>query len=128
MNITELPIEMQQQLAADRLALKTINNPYFVRVHNPQGTRFLEARRVCRCWQNERGAYMPFGGGSYWTIRYGVVAWKKVKDILGGGYSVELADGKLYGAAANGTKIPRDVHTKADVLKLIQAIGIFKAI
>lgn len=128
MNASELPIEMQQQLAADRLALKNISTPYRVKVYNQQGTRFLEARRVCRCWQNDRGAYMPFGGGSYWTIRYGVVAWKKVKDLMGKGFSVELADGKLYGAAANGTKIPRDVHTKADVQKLIKAIGIFKEI
>ena len=127
MTISELPIEMQQQLAADRLALKTINNPYLVKVYNQQGTRFLEARRITKSWYGN-GVYMPFGGGSYWTIRYGVVAWKKVKDLMGKGFSVELADGKLYGAAANGTKIPRDVHTKADVLKLIKAIGIFKEI
>ena len=126
MQFNELPSEMQAQLNAERLALPTINEPYRVLVHNPAGTRYFEAKRCQREWRdNSNGNYMPFGGGSYWTIRYGEVGWRRVKHLMGGGYDVELTQSKCFCKTINGTDIPKSVATKAEVLSLARKIGIF---
>lgn len=125
MKISELPEVVQQQLSQDRVELsrKRINTAYRVEVYNSEGTRYLEARRCCKSWNDDNGNYMPFGGGSYWTIRYGAVQWTTMKDPLGG-TQYELCNGKQYGSR-NGVEIPKRVGTKKEVLKLIQELGIF---
>lgn len=126
MKFSELPQEWQNKLAEDRiaLALKRINTPYEIEVYNAQGTRYFVARRVCIDWTNDRGGYMPFGGGSYWTISYGAVQFRSRRNPCGE-VEYELCKGKTYGASANGTKIPNNLHTKREVLDLLKSIGIF---
>lgn len=126
MKLSELPAEVQQQLAQQRAELsgKCINTAYRVELYNADGTRYFEAARCCKSWNDDKGHYMPFGGGTYWTIRYGAVQWAVRKDPLGG-KAYELCNGKQYGKSANGTEIPKSLNTKKEVLALVKSIGIF---
>jgi hypothetical protein len=67
---------------------------------------------------------MPFGGGTYWKIRYGKVEVGAFKSPVGT-REYQLIDGHTYGKSANGTEIPRTLETKKEVLALINAIRIF---
>ena len=126
MKLSELPAEVQQQLAKQRnqLSGKRINTAYRVELYNESGTRYFEASRRCKSWSDDKGNYMPFGGGTYWDIRYGAVQWAIRKDPLGG-KAYELCNGKQYGKSANGTEIPKSLSTKNEVLALVNRIGIF---
>lgn len=125
MKISELPEDVQKKLAQQRIELshKRINTPYRVEVYNADGTRYLEAYRICKSWSDDKGHYMPFGGGTYWSIRYGAVQWTSRKDPLGG-IDYELCNGKQYGSR-DGVEIPKIVNTKKEVLILIEKLGIF---
>jgi hypothetical protein len=127
MKFEELPVEVQQQLAQQRaeLAGKRINTAYQVKLYNADGTRYIEAARCCKPWNDDKGHAMPFGGGTYWTIRYGAVQWQTRKDPLGG-KAYELCNGKHYGKSHNGVEIPNRLNTKKEVIALIKSIGIFK--
>lgn len=127
MKLSELPAEVQQQLAQQRaeLAGKRINTAYRVELYNADGTRYIEAARCCKSWNDDKGHAMPFGGGTYWTIRYGAVQWQTRKDPLGG-KTYELCNGKQYGKSRNGVDIPNRLNTKKEVIALIKSIGIFK--
>lgn len=126
MKISELPIEVQNQLAEERKALanKVSHDGYSVMLYNADGTRYFSARRYQRMWANDKGAYMPFGGGSYWKVLYGCVQFAKFKNPVGE-WDYHLIDGKTYGKSANGTVIPSQVETKKDVMAIAKAIGIF---
>ena len=126
MKLSELPSEVQQQLAKQRneLSGKRINTAYRVELYNADGTRYFEALRRCQSRNDDKGNYMPFGGGTYWTIRYGAVQWVIRKDPLGG-KAYELCNGKQYCKSANGTWIPKSLSTKKEVLALVNRIGIF---
>lgn len=125
MKFIELPIDTQQRLNDERskLSNRTINNAYEVLLYNQSGTRFFSARRHQRTWQDDKGNYMPFGGGSEWTVRYGCIGFARKKQVIG--YDYELAEGKLYFKSSNGTVIPTSVRTKKEVLSIAKAIGIF---
>lgn len=127
MKFEELPAEVQQQLAQQRaeLAGKRINTAYRVELYNADGTRYIEAVRCCKSWNDDKGHAMPFGGGTYWTIRYGAVQWQTRKDPLGG-KAYELCNGKQYGKSRNGVEIPNRLNTKKEVIALIKNIGLFK--
>lgn len=127
MKFEELPAEVQQQLAQQRaeLAGKRINTAYRVELYNADGTRYIEAVRCCKSWNDDKGHAMPFGGGTYWTIRYGAVQWQTCKDPLGG-KAYELCNGKQYGKSRNGVEIPNRLNTKKEVIALIKSIGLFK--
>ena len=127
MKFEELPAEVQQQLAQQRaeLAGKRINTAYRVELYNADGTRYIEAVRCCKSWNDDKGHAMPFGGGTYWTIRYGAVQWQTRKDPLGG-KAYELCNGKQYGKSRNGVEIPNRLNTKKEVIALIKSIDIFK--
>ena len=127
MKFEELPAEVQQQLAQQRaeLAGKRINTAYRVELYNADGTRYIEAARCCKSWNDDKGHAMPFGGGTYWTIRYGAVQWQTRKDPLGG-KAYELCNGKQYGKSRNGVEIHNRLNTKKEVIALIKSIGIFK--
>lgn len=127
MKFEELPAEVQQQLAQQRaeLAGKRINTAYRVELYNADGTRYIEAVRCCKSWNDDKGHAMPFGGGTYWTIRYGAVQWQTRKDPLGG-KAYELCNGKQYGKSRNGVEIPNRLNTKKEVTALIKSIGLFK--
>lgn len=125
MKFSELPIDTQQRLNDERskLSNRSINNANEVLLYNQSGSRFFSARRHQRPWQDDKGNYMPFGGGSEWTVRYGCVGFARKKQVIG--YDYELVEGKLYSKSSNGTVIPSSVKTKKEVLSIAKSIGIF---
>lgn len=125
MKFSELPIDTQQRLNDERsiLSNRLINNANEVLLYNQSGSRFFSARRHQSSWQDDKGNYMPFGGGSEWTVRYGCVGFARKKQVIG--YDYELVEGKLYSKSSNGTVIPTSVKTKKEVLSIAKSIGIF---
>ena len=125
MRFSELPQQVQAKLTNEmsRMHLKQVNTAYEVCVYNKTGTRYFHARRVQSSWQGN-GAYMPFGGGSVWTINYGEMGFRSCRNPFGE-IDAELRMGKTFGKARNGTVIPSSVGTKREVLALIAQIGIF---
>lgn len=126
MKLTELPQEVQGQLAFERATLKhkCENSAYRVVLYNEAGTRYFTAFRQCESWSDDKGHYMPFGGGTYWVIAYGCVQFRAYKSCVGT-REYELCNGKRYGKSANGTEIPSRLATKKEVLALVKKIGIF---
>jgi hypothetical protein len=126
MKQSELPIEVQNQLAKDRMALsgKVVNGAYTVQLYNAEGTRYFYARRSQEPWWDNKGNYMPFGGGSHWSISYGAVQFRCYKSPLGT-REYELCYGKRYNKSANGTEVPFSVATKKEVIAIAKSIGIF---
>ena len=126
MKFSELPKQVQEKLTKDKedLYLKKINTSYEVLVYNEDGSRFFNARRVQSAWHDNNGNYMPFGGGSEWTIKYGEMGFRTHRNPFGG-IDAELCMGRTFGKSSNGTVIPRSVGTKKEVLALIAQIGIF---
>ena len=127
MKFNELPIEIQEQLNAEREELKSkhINTPYKIHIYNADGTRYFCANRVCRSWNDNKGNYMPFGGGTYWTLIYGKVQFQRYRNVMGE-TDYSLCDGDCFKKSANGTIIPSRVETKKEVLGIIKQIGIFE--
>ena len=125
MRFSELPKQVQDSLTSEQshLHLQQVNTAYEVLVYNRAGTRFFHARRVQSSWQGN-GAYMPFGGGSVWTIKYGEIGFRSCRNPFGE-IDAELRMGKTFGKSKNGTVIPKSVGTKREVLALIAEIGIF---
>ena len=125
MNFNELPQDVQERLNNERkeLCKKNLNTPYEVRLYNKEGTRYFAARRVCKVWADDKGHYMPFGGGTYWTVRYGAVQFRNERQAIGRRY--ELCDGKTYMKSKNGTEIFPEVDTKKEVMRIAKLIGIF---
>lgn len=125
MKFNELPIEVQEKLNAERFELYNhqINNKYEVLLYNPSGTRYFYAKRHQNSWHDDKGNYMPFGGGSEWTVQYGCIGFSRKKQVIG--YDYELGRGKTFSKSANGTIIPSTVKTKKDVILLAHKIGIF---
>ena len=62
MKFEELPAEVQQQLAQQRaeLASKRINTAYRVELYNADGTRYIEAARCCKSWNDDKAG--PYNG------------------------------------------------------------------
>lgn len=125
MNFNELPQDVQDRLNNERkeLCKKNLNTPYEVRLYDKEGTRYFAARRVCKVWADDKGHYMPFGGGTYWTVRYGAVQFRNERQAIGRRY--ELCDGKTYMKSKNGTEIFPEVDTKKEVMRIAKLIGIF---
>ena len=127
MLFSELPLSIQERLTAERktLHLKNHQDPYNVVAYNAEGTRYFRARRCVRSWRDDKGHSMPFGGGTYWTISYGPVQFRAVKTPVGTA-DYELCDGKPYRLTKDGTAIPPKVATKAEVMKILKELNIFK--
>ena len=126
MKLSELPDEVQQKLNKKRteLSSKRVDTAYRVLLYNKEATRYFEAIRCFNPWNDDKGKYMNFGGGSYWQIRYGAVQGA-VRTAPFGGKIYDLCNGKQYGKSANGTQIPKTLCTKREVLELVSRIGIF---
>lgn len=126
MTFNELPIKTQERLAQERaqLSKKRINTAYEVHLYNAEGTRYFYARRLTKSWNDDKGNYMPFGGGSFWRIAYGRVQFEGYRNPVGE-RDYRLCDGKTYARSANGTVIPRSVDTKKEVMTIAKNIGIF---
>lgn len=126
MKFSELPIEVQEHLNEEQKALihKNINTAYKIHIYNENGTRYFVATRVCHPWNDNKGNYMPFGGGTSWNIRYGQVGFRSFRNPVGQ-RDYELCNGKAFTKSANGTIIPASLPKKSDVINLIKAIGVF---
>lgn len=126
MKFSELSKEIQEKLIKEKknIRSKNINSSYEVLVYNEAGSRFFNARRVQDSFQDNRGNYMPFGGGSKWNIQYGEIGFRTYRNPCGE-MDAELCMGRLFGKAKNGTQIPKSVGSKKEVLALIDQIGIF---
>ena len=76
MNLYELPVNIVESLLRKRDSLYSdwyVNNAYEVCFTNEDGTRYFYAKRNCIAYGDDKGNYMPFGGGSEWRISYGVI-------------------------------------------------------
>lgn len=126
MKFSELAKQVQERLVKEKnnLHSKNINTSYEVLVYNEAGSRFFNAKRVQSSWQDNRGSYMPFGGGSKWIIQYGEVGFLTYRNPFGE-MDAELCMGRLFSKSSNGTSIPKSVGTKREVLAIIDQIGIF---
>lgn len=129
MKLNELPQETQNELREKRAQLcKTMamNDGYNVVFVDDTGRRYFEAHRVSIPWTNDKGGYMPFGGGTYWRVFYGAILWDWRRDPVGDKeYFWVRSHHKIFGKSANGTIIPRIVDTKREVMEIAKAIGIF---
>lgn len=132
MKLNELPQNIQNELNADRDNWKgTIQqNGYKVIAFNKKGTRFFIATRHCIGWQDTNtGNSMPFGGGTYWKVRYGIMNWKKItsRNPIG---EVEVkyiwVRGKTYSSITktDGSilEIPAELSTKKEVMKILKQL------
>ena len=88
MKFCDLPIDTRQRLNCERLNLhnRSINSAYEVLLYNQLGTRYFHARRHQNSWYDDKGNYMPFGGGSEWTLQYGCIGFSRKKQVMGYDY------------------------------------------
>lgn len=126
MKLSELPEDVQLKLHNSMIDLKNheINTSYEILKYNEQGTRYFYANRIQKSWSDNKGNYMPFGGGSEWAIKYGAVQFRSYLDPMRC-VEYELYKGKTYSKSLNGTIIPKSLNAKKDVLNLIDEINIF---
>lgn len=80
--LDDLDIEIKNELLEQRKELCSKwkqNSAYDICFTNTDGTRYFKAKRVVLSWNDDKGHYMPFGGGTYWQIRYGKIKWTTEK-------------------------------------------------
>lgn len=120
MKFSELEKKHQEDLMQqiDKLVSVVRNTPYLVDVYSK--TRHFYATRVCRSWNDDKGHYMPFGGGSYWKVVYCSLAFSRRIDPFGGIY-YEIVNGKQF--ASKGDVIVENKGTKKEVLELARQLG-----
>lgn len=120
MNLSELPQDVQDELLAERKELlhtRKVNTPWQVVFVNKEGTRYFKAWR--------KNDYQKWSGCSgWWNVRYGRIQWSSERTPLGD-YEYFWMFSKTFSKSQNGTEIPREVHTKKDVLEIAKKIGIF---
>lgn len=127
MTLSDLPQEVQQELINERVELCSKwhrNTPYEVCFTNKEGTRYFEARRKQSAYSDDRGNYMPFGGGSQWYIYYGKILWDRRKNPVGEWDYYWVKTGQTFGKSSNGTMIPKSLGKKSEVIELAKNIGI----
>ena len=126
MLLSELDANIQQKLKVERTELHSkwkVNTPYQICFTNAEGTRYFSAVRKQSPWNDDKGHYMNFGGGSCWHITYGKILWSTTKNPVGETEYVWVKSSKIFGKSLNGTIIPSTLPTKAEVLKLAECIG-----
>lgn len=130
MKFNELPMEFQEKLNKERKVLSGIkcNTSYDILVYNEAGTRYFSAHRICVPWSDDKGHYMPFGGGTHWAIYYGAVQFFRTKNPLGM-LDYEWCNGKRFTSKTfedgSRVEIPSTVSTKKEVLSIIKSLRIF---
>lgn len=134
MKLNELPQDIQNKLIADRNNWKghIASGSYGVTAYNQNGTRFFSANRRCIGWQHNEYANcsMPFGGGTYWEIKYGQIQWtyKRRKDPLGETYTeYQWVRSKYFCRTTNEetgevVEIPTRLNTKKEVMALLKKL------
>lgn len=125
--LSQLPESVQNDLRNRRLNLHKEwkkNDPYHILFTNKQGTRYFKADRVTESWNDDKGHYMPYGGGSHWRISYGIIQWDWAHDntLMEEKY-FWVCSKKRFGVSSNKTIIPSALKTKAEVIALAKAIG-----
>lgn len=128
MKLSELPQEIQQRLIDERATLHekwNVNTSYDYCVVNTDGTRFFRAHR-----RNDFGSFNAnkWSTCGWWEISYGAIRWKRHHIYACGTYWGEeyrWEEAETFGKAVNGTVIPKQVHTKKEVIALAKEIGIF---
>lgn len=127
MQLKDLPQEIQDKLLEERKQLCEKwhrNTPWEVCFVNKDGTRFFHAYR-----KNDYGSWDYGCKGGWWNVSYGVIRWRhRVEQIKFIGETVhhyEWVESETYKKSVNGTDVPREVHTKKEVLDLAKRIGIF---
>lgn len=125
MTFQELPIDVQEKLKKDRLALKdkNVNGAYRIRLWSNDGTRYFFADRKQPVW-GEIGGKPIFDGRSYWKIRYGMVEIKAKR--MWGDIFYELCNGQGFYKSKNGVEIPKYLDKKREVLELIKKLEVFE--
>ena len=126
MKLDDLDIEIKNELLEQRKELCSKwkqNSAYDICFTNTDGTRYFKAKRVVLSWNDDKGHYMPFGGGTYWQIRYGKIKWATEKNPIGGTVYVWVQSRETFSKSANGTVIPNEVKTKNEVLEIAKQIG-----
>ena len=134
MKLNELPQEIYDKMIADanNWKGKLASNAYGVMAYNQAGTRFFSATRRCIGWQDTKsGNSMPFGGGTYWVIRYGAIQWqhKVHRDPLGQVYDeYSWVRSKVFSKITNSKTgeaidIPSELGTKKEVVALLAKLG-----
>lgn len=117
MRFSELPLAVQNALNEQLHKLRDTNNATTVLLYNIQKKRFFEAHRHVLS-----SKYGRLGGGSYWSIYYGEIGFKKRVNM--GFEYYEIAYGR-FGKSANGTVIPKTLDKKQEVIELVKNIGLF---
>lgn len=126
MTLNDLDIETRNRLVKMRNELSKTwkeNSAYRICFTNPEGTRYFSAIRKVISWNDDKGHYMPFGGGSYWQIKYGKIKWTTEKDPIGGKVYLWVKSRETFSKSANSTIIPKEVKTKKEVLEIAKKIG-----
>lgn len=125
MTFQELPIEVQEQLRKDRLALKekNFNGAYRIILYSNDGSRYFIAKRK-QPTHGEWGGKPIFDGHSYWEIKYGRVEIKAKR--MWGDIFYELCNGVRFKKSKNGVEIPEYLDKKKDVIELIKKLEIFE--
>ena len=126
MLLSELSADIQQKLIKERAELCSrwkVNTPYQICFTDAEGTRYFTAVRKQSPWNDDKGHYMHFGGGSCWYITYGKIQWSTTKNPVGQVEYIWVKSGKTFNVSRNGTPIPKTLPTKAEVLQLAKNIG-----
>ena len=127
MTLYDLPPTIQDSLRKERLELSQKwyrNTSYEVCFVNAEGTRYFRAIRKQSAYTDDKGNYMPFGGGSVWNVSYGKILWDRKKQPLGGDYDYFwVMSGKTFTQSTNGTVIPKTVGKKSEVINIAKEIG-----
>ena len=126
MKLDDLGSKIKNELLEQRKELCSKwkqNSAYDICFTNTDGTRYFKAMRVVLSWNDDKGHYMPFGGGTYWKIRYGKIKWATVKNPVGGKDYVWVQSRETFSKSANGTVIPIKLKTKKEVLEIAKQIG-----
>lgn len=129
MTLNDLDFDIKNKLVEQRKELCSKwkkNDSYNICFTNEEGTRYFRATRVVSSWNDDKGNYMPFGGGSCWKIRYGKIKWATEKDPLGGTVYSWVQSRETFSKSVNGTVIPNEVKTKKEVLEIAKQIGTLK--
>jgi hypothetical protein len=125
MKLQDLPIDVQEKLRKDMLALKNKNEngAYRIQLYSNDGTRYFIAKRK----QPTRGEWRDkpiWDGRSYWHIRYGRVDFRSKR--MWGEVWYELCNGQRFNKSRNGVEIPEYLDKKKDVIELIKKLEIFE--
>ena len=133
MKYSELPEEIRKKLDEELNQLKNklvTNNAFEISLYSKKGTRYFHARRhVCSSRVGKNKEYdFRFGGKNYWEVSYWGMGVREQKNPFGE-KEYHLHAGIKYGSKTNSKgeviEIPKELDTKAEVLKLIEALEVF---